>query len=163
MQEGLVMGFMGLLKKMISTQVRRLRLRLLRSEPPFPSTAGQRIRGGLSVMLSGMFLWLLHWQQLQSTSKLGSFGHFTGLLREQCSGLYLFSDMIGNHICIYIYIYLCILLTSLFSNAYTDMLCLQCLRFRLNSGHGSFSDNPELNNLVGHVLHSAILVPYHGW
>lgn len=30
-------------------------------------------------------------------------------------------------------------------------------------GHGSFSDNPELNNLVGHVLHSAILVPYHGW
>nr|AEF80000.1 fatty acid desaturase 3 [Corylus heterophylla] len=30
-------------------------------------------------------------------------------------------------------------------------------------GHGSFSDNPELNNVVGHILHSAILVPYHGW
>ncbi|GFP80599.1 omega-3 fatty acid desaturase endoplasmic reticulum [Phtheirospermum japonicum] len=31
------------------------------------------------------------------------------------------------------------------------------------SGHGSFSDNQTLNNVVGHLLHSAILVPYHGW
>ncbi|PKI31852.1 hypothetical protein CRG98_047738 [Punica granatum] len=30
-------------------------------------------------------------------------------------------------------------------------------------GHGSFSDNPELNSVVGHLLHSSILVPYHGW
>ncbi|KAL0293306.1 UNVERIFIED_CONTAM: Acyl-lipid omega-3 desaturase (cytochrome), endoplasmic reticulum [Sesamum radiatum] len=30
-------------------------------------------------------------------------------------------------------------------------------------GHGSFSDNPVLNNVVGHFLHSSILVPYHGW
>ncbi|KAJ0084390.1 hypothetical protein Patl1_31091 [Pistacia atlantica] len=30
-------------------------------------------------------------------------------------------------------------------------------------GHGSFSDNSKLNSLVGHVLHSSILVPYHGW
>ncbi|KAK4492096.1 hypothetical protein RD792_002893 [Penstemon davidsonii] len=30
-------------------------------------------------------------------------------------------------------------------------------------GHGSFSDNYILNNIVGHVLHSCILVPYHGW
>ncbi|XP_040993903.1 omega-3 fatty acid desaturase, endoplasmic reticulum-like isoform X1 [Juglans microcarpa x Juglans regia] len=30
-------------------------------------------------------------------------------------------------------------------------------------GHGSFSDNSLLNSLVGHILHSAILVPYHGW
>ncbi|CAN0854822.1 Omega-3 fatty acid desaturase, endoplasmic reticulum [Linum grandiflorum] len=30
-------------------------------------------------------------------------------------------------------------------------------------GHGSFSDSYWLNNVVGHVLHSAILVPYHGW
>ncbi|KAJ8769763.1 hypothetical protein K2173_007623 [Erythroxylum novogranatense] len=30
-------------------------------------------------------------------------------------------------------------------------------------GHGSFSDNPMLNNIVGHILHSLILVPYHGW
>ncbi|GAB2268349.1 Omega-3 fatty acid desaturase, chloroplastic [Dionaea muscipula] len=30
-------------------------------------------------------------------------------------------------------------------------------------GHGSFSDNQNLNNLVGHILHSFILVPYHGW
>ncbi|KAD3338501.1 hypothetical protein R6Q59_026732 [Mikania micrantha] len=30
-------------------------------------------------------------------------------------------------------------------------------------GHGSFSDNGNLNSLVGHVLHSLILVPYHGW
>nr|QBQ82061.1 omega-3 fatty acid desaturase [Paeonia ludlowii] len=30
-------------------------------------------------------------------------------------------------------------------------------------GHGSFSDLPWLNSLVGHLLHSSILVPYHGW
>ncbi|KAK3019277.1 hypothetical protein RJ639_004226 [Escallonia herrerae] len=30
-------------------------------------------------------------------------------------------------------------------------------------GHGSFSDYPKLNNIVGHILHSSILVPYHGW
>ncbi|KAJ7959828.1 Omega-3 fatty acid desaturase [Quillaja saponaria] len=30
-------------------------------------------------------------------------------------------------------------------------------------GHGSFSENPKLNSFVGHVLHSSILVPYHGW
>ncbi|GKU93400.1 hypothetical protein SLEP1_g6994 [Rubroshorea leprosula] len=29
--------------------------------------------------------------------------------------------------------------------------------------HGSFSDNPTLNTVVGHILHSSILVPYHGW
>ncbi|CAA3000233.1 omega-3 fatty acid desaturase [Olea europaea subsp. europaea] len=29
--------------------------------------------------------------------------------------------------------------------------------------HGSFSENPNLNNIVGHILHSSILVPYHGW
>lgn len=31
------------------------------------------------------------------------------------------------------------------------------------SGHGSFSNSVWLNNLVGHLLHSSILVPYHGW
>ncbi|KAF2566082.1 hypothetical protein F2Q68_00027679 [Brassica cretica] len=30
-------------------------------------------------------------------------------------------------------------------------------------GHGSFSDIPLLNTAVGHILHSFILVPYHGW
>ncbi|KAK8316905.1 hypothetical protein V6Z12_A13G074300 [Gossypium hirsutum] len=30
-------------------------------------------------------------------------------------------------------------------------------------GHGSFSDNAILNSVVGHILHSSILVPYHGW
>ncbi|KAJ9146809.1 hypothetical protein P3X46_029034 [Hevea brasiliensis] len=30
-------------------------------------------------------------------------------------------------------------------------------------GHGSFSDTPLLNDVVGHLLHSSILVPYHGW
>ncbi|RZS10494.1 hypothetical protein BHM03_00041736 [Ensete ventricosum] len=33
----------------------------------------------------------------------------------------------------------------------------------VGSGHGSFSDSVRLNNVVGHLLHSAILVPYHGW
>ncbi|KAG5093836.1 hypothetical protein JHK84_049424 [Glycine max] len=32
-----------------------------------------------------------------------------------------------------------------------------------NSGHGSFSNSPLLNSIVGHILHSSILVPYHGW
>ncbi|XP_022891947.1 acyl-lipid omega-3 desaturase (cytochrome b5), endoplasmic reticulum-like [Olea europaea var. sylvestris] len=30
-------------------------------------------------------------------------------------------------------------------------------------GHGSFSENLNLNNIVGHILHSSILVTYHGW
>ncbi|KAH7656783.1 omega-3 fatty acid desaturase (delta-15 desaturase) protein [Dioscorea alata] len=30
-------------------------------------------------------------------------------------------------------------------------------------GHGSFSESVKMNNLVGHFLHSFILVPYHGW
>ncbi len=31
------------------------------------------------------------------------------------------------------------------------------------SGHGSFSNNKKLNDLVGNITHSSILVPYHGW
>ncbi|KAE8705625.1 Detected protein of unknown function [Hibiscus syriacus] len=30
-------------------------------------------------------------------------------------------------------------------------------------GHGSFSHDPVLNNVVEQILHSAILVRYHGW
>ncbi|KAF6256872.1 chloroplast glycerolipid omega-3-fatty acid desaturase [Scenedesmus sp. NREL 46B-D3] len=30
-------------------------------------------------------------------------------------------------------------------------------------GHGSFSDSRQLNDAIGHLLHSFILVPYHGW
>jgi acyl-lipid omega-3 desaturase len=30
-------------------------------------------------------------------------------------------------------------------------------------GHGSFSKHKWLNNLVGHITHSFILVPFHGW
>ncbi|KAI8476515.1 MAG: fatty acid desaturase-domain-containing protein [Monoraphidium minutum] len=30
-------------------------------------------------------------------------------------------------------------------------------------GHGSFSDSRRLNDAVGHLMHSLILVPYHGW
>ena len=30
-------------------------------------------------------------------------------------------------------------------------------------GHGSFSNFNTVNNAVGHVVHSFILVPYHGW
>lgn len=31
------------------------------------------------------------------------------------------------------------------------------------SGHQSFSNNKSLNDLVGNIVHSSILVPYHGW
>jgi hypothetical protein len=37
------------------------------------------------------------------------------------------------------------------------------LCFGIFSGHGSFSSDPKLNSVVGHLLHSSILVPYHGW
>jgi hypothetical protein len=30
------------------------------------------------------------------------------------------------------------------------------------SGHQSFSNNRHLNDLVGHLTHSSIMVPYHG-
>ncbi len=30
-------------------------------------------------------------------------------------------------------------------------------------GHGSFSQHKWLNNLIGHLSHTPILVPYHGW
>uniref|UniRef100_A0A0G4F0F7 Fatty acid desaturase domain-containing protein n=1 Tax=Chromera velia CCMP2878 TaxID=1169474 RepID=A0A0G4F0F7_9ALVE len=30
-------------------------------------------------------------------------------------------------------------------------------------GHGSFSDSKVLNDIVGHISHSFILVPFHGW
>lgn len=33
----------------------------------------------------------------------------------------------------------------------------------LSSGHQSFSNNRQLNDLVGNITHSSILVPYHGW
>jgi fatty acid desaturase len=33
----------------------------------------------------------------------------------------------------------------------------------LHSGHGSFSNDRQLNDFVGNVVHSSILVPYHGW
>lgn len=33
----------------------------------------------------------------------------------------------------------------------------------LRSGHQSFSPNKALNDFVGNVVHSSILVPYHGW
>ncbi|XP_035834887.1 sn-2 acyl-lipid omega-3 desaturase (ferredoxin), chloroplastic isoform X2 [Helianthus annuus] len=33
----------------------------------------------------------------------------------------------------------------------------------MTTGHGSFSNNAKLNSVVGHLLHSSILVPYHGW
>ena len=31
------------------------------------------------------------------------------------------------------------------------------------SGHQSFSSNKRINDLVGNITHSSILVPYHGW
>ena len=37
------------------------------------------------------------------------------------------------------------------------------LRCDCCSGHQSFSANKALNDLVGNIAHSSILVPYHGW
>ena len=44
--------------------------------------------------------------------------------------------------------------THVFDSCFISAVC---------SGHGSFSNNPKLNSVVGHILHSSILVPYHGW
>ena len=33
----------------------------------------------------------------------------------------------------------------------------------MHSGHRSFSSNNTLNDVIGHIVHSSILVPYHGW
>lgn len=43
------------------------------------------------------------------------------------------------------------------------LICKVLCLFKFCSGHGSFSNNPKLNSVVGHLLHSSILVPYHGW
>lgn len=32
-----------------------------------------------------------------------------------------------------------------------------------DAGHQSFSNNRSLNDLIGNIVHSSILVPYHGW
>jgi hypothetical protein len=34
---------------------------------------------------------------------------------------------------------------------------------RACSGHQSFSNNKALNDLIGNIVHSSIMVPYHGW
>ena len=34
---------------------------------------------------------------------------------------------------------------------------------RTECGHHSFSTNPALDNLVGYVLHTLLLVPYYSW
>ena len=33
----------------------------------------------------------------------------------------------------------------------------------MRSGHQSFSSSRKVNDLVGNIVHSSILVPYHGW
>jgi hypothetical protein len=45
----------------------------------------------------------------------------------------------------------------------TDNMYIKSLWCTTSSGHGSFSDNAALNSVVGHLLHSFVLVPYHGW
>lgn len=56
---------------------------------------------------------------------------------------------------------------SLLSLSLSLPLCFLSLKSKLVldlcSGHGSFSNDPKLNSVAGHLLHSSILVPYHGW
>lgn len=120
---------------------------------PFQSIAGWRIHGGLWAMWLEMWLLFLDWRLWLLISTIGLFGLFIGLLRALCSGLSLFLAMTG--------------ITSL--SLSLSLLFLICelkttlLIVGLCSGHGSFSSNPKLNSVAGHLLHSSILVPYHGW
>lgn len=40
---------------------------------------------------------------------------------------------------------------------------LPSTRLARRSGHQSFSNNKALNDFVGNIVHSSIMVPYHGW
>ena len=87
----------------------------------------------------------------------GGHGHCTGWLRVPCFGLCLLLDMTGelpaqrgtHH---------CDLLFRQFSHGSAVVIdVLAC------SGHQSFSNSRKLNDFVGNITHSSILVPYHGW
>jgi len=102
-----------------------------------------------------MWWLLLHWRRRQFTSTTGLSGSSIGLFRAQCSGPFLCLDMIGN-----VFFLLSV------SHIVLDVCVFYMVKFFLsafNSGHGSFSNSSFFNNLVGHILHSSILVPYHGW
>jgi hypothetical protein len=43
------------------------------------------------------------------------------------------------------------------------LFCCKNKSVNIRSGHGSLSDNGTLNSVVGLILHSFILVPYHRW
>ena len=42
------------------------------------------------------------------------------------------------------------------------VVCKMMFIFYFGSGHGSFSDNRMLNNVMGHVLLTFVLTPFHG-
>ena len=84
----------------------------------------------------------------QTTSLTGGPGPCTGLPRALCSGPS--SSLVMTGACA---------IDCPGSGIVSSLMFLPLFY----SGHQSFSNNRSLNDLVGNIVHSSILVPYHGW
>ena len=71
--------------------------------------------------------------------------------------------MIGKSLIAFLLFVIVVLMFECFYVNFCVMVLICLFGFGLYSGHGSFSNNQKMNSVVGHLLHSSILVPYHGW
>jgi fatty acid desaturase len=117
----------------------------------------------------------------------GGPGPHTGSLKAPCFGLFSWSDTIGAvlvstssgifghlRVCVRVFVALvsqqCACSWQVVFSRWLKLqrlghMCVVIRHVGVNtrSGHGSFSSNKKLNDVVGNITHSSILVPYHGW